>query len=226
MKMDTASSEQLDAEVRALCGAYGELLDKLTAAARDMEGGDRLAAAARAVEAVAHFVQGNKTAFAAGAHLPLIALVKALHDLRRGSQPALFAAKPTVENRPAETVSALVRGQCAAAMMILEDAGLAAGRAAAFIANELAHHRIVQPDGKRAGEAIGASLVRRWRDDVKQGKASRLVVQAAHAVIDAEARLQDGEGLGEPEMPAKIERAEMRAKVLAASLAVWFAPSR
>lgn len=224
--MDAASSEQRDAEVRALCGAYGELLDNLTAAARDMEGSDRLAAAARALAAVARFVQGDKTAFAVGAHLPLIELVKALHDLRHGSQPALFAAKPIVENRPADTVSALVRGQSAAAMMILEDAGLAAGRAAAFVASELAHHRIMQPDGKRTGEAIAASLVRRWRDDVKQGKASRLVVQSAHAVLDAEARRQDGEGRGEPGKPATIERAEMRAKVLIASLATWFAPSR
>lgn len=225
MTPDNAHGEHVPEQVRILCGAYADLLDSLTDAARDLRGPDALAAVERALGAVVRFVQGDATAFAAGAHLPLIALARALNDLRAGSPPELFTVPPTA-NRPAGTAFGMARGQAAAAVAILEDAGMRPADAAAFVAAELARHAIVQPDGKRDGEAIAPSLVRRWRQDVRQGKAQRLTAQAFRAAFDGELQRQERHGHGDPGTPETIAAAQDRAARLVASLAMWFGPSR
>ena len=225
MTPDDAQGEHVAEQVRILCGAYADLLDGLTAAAREMEGPDKLAAVERALGAVVRFVQGDANAFAAGAHLPLIALARAVNDLRAGSLPELFNVPPTA-NRPAGTAFGMARGQAAAAVAILEDAGMQPADAAAFVAAELARHGIAQPDGKREGEAIGPSLVRRWRQDVRQGKAQRMATQAYRAAIEAELQRRARLGAGDPGTPDTIAAAQDQAARLVASLAIWFAPSR
>lgn len=225
MTPDDAQGEHVAEQVRILCGAYADLLDGLADAAREMEGPGKLAAVERALGAVVRFVQGDANAFAAGAHLPLIALARAVNDLRAGSLPELFNVPPTA-NRPAGTAFGMARGQAAAAVAILEDAGMQPADAAAFVAAELARHGIVQPDGKTEGEAIAPSLVRRWRQDVRQGKAQRLSAQAFRAAFDAELQRRERHGHGDPGMPETIADAQGRAARLVASLAMWFGPSR
>lgn len=213
--------EHVAEQVRILCGAYADLLDGLAEAKREMEapGADRLAAIERALAAVVRFVQGDRTAFAAGAHLPLLELAKALHDVKAGAKPDLFEGR-AVHNRPSGDAFAAARGQAAAAVAILEDAGLLPGEAANFVATEMARAGIVQPGGK----PIGAKLVRAWRDELRAGDKTPAVMRDAfRAVIRAEmerpARSSDR---GTPEA---VEAAERRARALIASLAMWFAPS-
>lgn len=225
MTPDDAQGEHIGEQVRILCGAYADLLDGLTDAARAMEGADKLAAVERALGAVVRFVQGDHAAFAAGAHLPLIALARAINDLRMGSPPDLFDVPPTA-NRPAGTAFGMARGQAAAAVAILEDAGVQPNEAAAFVAAEMARRGIVQPDGKRQGEAIAPSLVRRWRQDVRQGKAQRMATQAYRAAMEAELQRRTRLGAGDPGTPDTIAAAQDRAARLVASLAMWFGPSR
>ena len=209
-------------EVRALCGSYADLLDSLTAAAGDMDGPERLAAVERALAAVVAFVQSDATAFASGAARPLIALARALHDVKAGAKPELFAVD-TAHNRPAGDAFGMARGQAAAAVVILEDAGLQPGEASAFVAAEMARNGIMQPGGK----AIDGPRVRRWRDDLRNPDGNKVPApmrQAFRAAVAAELHRQERDGTGDAGMADTVAKAKARAGALVAVLAIWFPP--
>lgn len=213
--------EHVAEQVRILCGAYADLLDGLADAKREMEapGADRLAAVERALGAVVRFVQGDRAAFAAGAHLPLLELAKAVHDVKAGAKPKLFEGR-AAHNRPSGDSFALVRGQAAAAVVILEDAGLLPGEASDFVAAEMARAGIVQPGGK----PIRTARVLRWRDELHAvDKTSQVMRDAFRAAIRAE--MERPARSSDPGTPEALEAAKRRASALIASLAMWFASS-
>lgn len=209
-------------EVRRLCGAYADLLDGLTAASARMDE-DAIAGVEQAIGALAAFVQSDHSANAAGAARPLQALVAAIHDLRRGGKPALFDTPPA-QNRPANMAVGALKGQLAAAAVILETAGVMPGDAADKVAAMAARHRLRMP-GK--GEDIGSKTIREWRNEIRQGsgRVSPLMRDAFFSAVRAEVARQRGEGRLDAGRSEHMATAESRAEGLVRSLLGFFPPT-
>lgn len=158
-----------DARVGSLSERYQRLLVKL--AQLDGEG-DKLQASMNAVAAVVHFLREDPAVMSNGLCAPLTILVNACDDTLKGVRSPLFDRRR--QGRAGGTNADLMRGQLAAALDGLIGGGLRTNVAARWLALQAAEWGITLPP---KGEAISASQVLRWRENVLEGIANPRVAK-------------------------------------------------
>lgn len=195
---------------------YSRLIRRLARASRRLDDGDdELKTAATALVATISFLHEDGAVLRGGVTRPLTLLATAVHDAVMGGRPPLIFARQRAQNRPAGTAFDNARGQIAAALSALVCAGVQTGKAASWLADELAVHGITHPDGK----PINGSTLRRWREDVRQDKTSDVIARMYDRVMQ-----QASKRTAPSDIPAR-ENAQRWCRALVRSLGAIFPKS-
>ncbi len=193
-------------EANCLLGLTMEKLAAIEGRRKDRS--QDLALGIEALAAVIEMIQADVRSLDANAAGPLKRVQTALHDLQQGAKPALifdrpYQDQPRPAGKPKDTISDGIRGNLAAAVHVLIEAGVPRKEAGDWVASSVAKRRI--PIAGLGKDGVTAKRVLRWRYEAGAAS-SRVFNKSFNQIIDGVHEL----------LGPKIARAEAEAVVDAA----------
>jgi hypothetical protein len=167
-----------------------------------------LALGIEALAAVIELIQADVRSLNANTTGPLKRVQAALHDLQQGAKPTLIFDRPDQDQprptgKPKDTISDGIRGNLAAAVHVLIEAGVPRKEAGDWVASRVAKRRI--PIVGLGRDGVTAKRVLRWRDEV--GAASSRAFNESFNQIIAGVHALLGPKIGRAEAEALVDAA-------------------